>query len=349
MKEILISHSGCNRYAPFWDWLHRHFPIRELPESECLQADFLICDTFNYTYEQFDGVRLLLTSENHPVDLNNFDYCLTHDLRENDRCLYLPFWLYSLMFNPERRAALQQPRTPLTPEDLRARKRDFCAFVSYNAAAKKRVNFVKHLMKHRRVNCGGPLFNNVGGIVGERVEDKLNFLAKHFFSVAYENESSPGYQTEKIVDAFVARSIPLYWGNPKVAEIFNPKAFINAADFRNEKELVAYILELAEDEERLLAMLNEQPLLDPALPDKAEAELLAFLTAIFERGPQGLRRTRLQKMLAFLSHFYGHGLFRTYRRISRRIRGKEKKQWQATLGMQPKTPRSPSGEGKSEQ
>lgn len=319
MKEILISHSGDHYSPPFWEWLHRHFPIRELPEEECLKADFLICDTFKYTYEQFDGVRIMMTGENHPSDINHFDYCLTHDRKETDRCHYLPFWLFSVLFKPERRALLTAPRTPITREELRAQQRDFCAFVSYNAAAKKRVNFVKHLMRHRRVSCGGPLFNNVGG----RVEDKVGFLAKSLFSIAYENESAPGYQTEKIVDAFVARSIPLYWGNPHVKEVFNPKAFINADDFRNEDELVDYILKLSEDEDALLAMLNEQPLLDPALPDKAEAELLAFFTRIFERGAGAVQRTRGQKIMAFLSHFYGHGLFRTYRRISRRLRGKE--------------------------
>lgn len=321
MKEILISHTGDTYSQPFWEWLHRHFPIRELPEEDYLKADFLICDTFSYNYEKFHGIRILLTGENHPSDINHFDYCLTHDLQETDRCHYLPYWLFSLLFYPGRRALLTSPRTPLTLEQLREQKRDFCAFVSYNAAAKKRVRFVRHLMQHRRVSCGGPLFNNVGG----PVKDKVGFLSKHLFSIAYENESAPGYQTEKIVDAFVARSIPLYWGNPHVADIFNPKAFINAADFRTEDELVEHILKLSEDEERLLAMLNEPPLISPTLPDEAEAELLAFFTRIFERGPQAIQRTRLQKIKAGLSHFYGHGLFRTIRRISRRLRGKKKR------------------------
>lgn len=319
MNDIRISFSGTYEPTALFAWLSRHFPIRVLPEEECLQADYLICDTFNYAYEQFKGVRILLTGENHPADLNHFDYCLSHDTRESDRRHYFPYWLQTTLFLENLRDKLTTPRAPLTAEELREQKRGFCAFVSYNAAAKKRVNFVKHLMKHRRVSCGGPLFNNVGG----RVANKIGFLSEHYFSIAYENEASPGYQTEKITDAFIARSIPLYYGNPLVGQVFNPKAFINAADFRNEDELVDYILKLADDEERLLAMLNEQPLLNPALPDEAEAALLAFFTRIFERGPQAIQRTRLQRCLAFLSNFYGHGFFRTYRRISRRIRGKK--------------------------
>lgn len=47
--------------------------------------------------------------------------------------------------------------------------------------------------------------------IGYNVDDKIEFQRKHYFSMAYENEASPGYQTEKIIDAFISRSIPLLW------------------------------------------------------------------------------------------------------------------------------------------
>ena len=45
----------------------------------------------------------------------------------------------------------------------------------------------------------------------------------------------PGYVTEKIVNAFLAGSIPIYWGSRAVLEIFNPESFIyaNAIQVRN--------------------------------------------------------------------------------------------------------------------
>jgi alpha(1,3/1,4) fucosyltransferase len=48
-----------------------------------------------------------------------------------------------------------------------------------------------------------------------------------------ENSYFPGYSTEKLTDPFVARSVPIYKGDPRVAEWFNPKAFINLADFHS--------------------------------------------------------------------------------------------------------------------
>ena len=49
--------------------------------------------------------------------------------------------------------------------------------------------------------------NNIGGAVS----DKFAFQQKHKFSIAFENTSYCGYCTEKIVEAFVAGTIPIYW------------------------------------------------------------------------------------------------------------------------------------------
>lgn len=283
-----------------------------------MHADFLLCDTFRYHWEKFPGVRILVTAENHAADLNHFDYCLTHEPVEDDRRHRFPYWQYVTLFDAEARAALTAPRTPLTAEDLHAQGREFCAFVSYNGKAKTRVRMVQALVKRRHVSCGGPFMNNIG----YRVENKREFLAKHLFSVAFENEATTGYQTEKIVDAFIARSIPLYWGSDMAEEEFNPAAFVHARRYPTQEAFLDDVLAIADNEERLLAMLNAYPLRDPQVLDKAEAELHAFFARVFERGPKAVQRTRCQRLKAFLGHFYGHGLFCTLRRLSRRLRGK---------------------------
>lgn len=330
MQTYTFTTAGMGPYKELADWLCAHFPLRFIPEEEYMHADFLLCDTFRFHWEKFPGVRILVTAENHAADLNNFDYCLTHEPVEDDRRHRFPYWQYVTLFDAEARAALTAPRAPLTAEELRARQRDFCAFVSYNGKAKKRVNMVQALMKRRRVSCGGPFMNNIG----YRVENKREFLAKHLFSVAYENEATTGYQTEKIVDAFIARSIPLYWGSDMAEEEFNPAAFVHARRYPTQEAFLDDVLAIADNEERLLAMLNAYPLRDPLVLDKAEAELLAFFTRIIERGPKAVQRTRAQKVKAFLAHFYGHGLFRTIRRISRRLRGKNQQPGDGTFAFE---------------
>ena len=57
----------------------------------------------------------------------------------------------------------------------------------------------------------------------------VNFMAHHRFSVAFENSATSGYITEKIVNAYLAESIPIYFGPPRsqVERVLNTKAFVH--------------------------------------------------------------------------------------------------------------------------
>ena len=46
------------------------------------------------------------------------------------------------------------------------------------------------------------------------------------FAIAFENRKINWYITEKLVNAFLGGTIPLYWGAKEVLDVFNPEAFI---------------------------------------------------------------------------------------------------------------------------
>lgn len=304
------------------EFLEKRFPIVSVPLENFQEADFFIGDTFTSHIDLFKGVKILSTGENHAIDLNRFDYCLTHEFKENDRCHRHPYWLRILLNQPKLRAYLKGERPLVTPDELREKQTEFCAFVCRNAKGKERNAFVTELNQVKKVNCGGPFMNNIGYVLPRPYEVKQEFQRKHCFSMAFENEAAPGYQTEKIVDAFVSGSIPLYWGNPDVAREFNPAAFVHARDFRSRKEMISYLLELAEDPVRRAEMINSTILQDADVFEKSDRALEEFFARIFERGPGAIKRTRLQRFLGVAQNYYGHGLFRTIRTISRKVRGK---------------------------
>lgn len=95
--------------------------------------------------------------------------------------------------------------------------------------------------------------NNIGGAVS----DKFAFQQKHKFSIAFENTSYCGYCTEKIVEAFAAGTIPIYWGDPRVAEDFNENAFVNCHNYETLDDIVARVKEIDENDKLCLSMLNE--------------------------------------------------------------------------------------------
>jgi glycosyl transferase family 10 (putative fucosyltransferase) len=53
------------------------------------------------------------------------------------------------------------------------------------------------------------------------IDDKRTILEPYMFSIVPENSRHSGYYTEKIVDCFVAKTIPIYWGCTDIAKHFN--------------------------------------------------------------------------------------------------------------------------------
>ena len=45
------------------------------------------------------------------------------------------------------------------------------------------------------------------------------------YVIVAENCQYPGYFTDKIIDCFAAGCIPIYWGNPLMGKLFDPKGF----------------------------------------------------------------------------------------------------------------------------
>ena len=110
--------------------------------------------------------------------------------------------------------------------------------------------------------------------------DKLAFLRHFRFNIAFENESFPGWLTEKMVDAFTAGCVPIYHGDPHVERTFSPAAFVHVRDESNYGEAIERILAIDRDPVRLAAVRNEAPLVDNRLPDYA---LNDYAMAFFER------------------------------------------------------------------
>eukprot|EP00931_Biecheleriopsis_adriatica_P007581 TRINITY_DN108851_c0_g1_i1.p2 TRINITY_DN108851_c0_g1~~TRINITY_DN108851_c0_g1_i1.p2 ORF type:complete len:247 (-),score=46.81 TRINITY_DN108851_c0_g1_i1:15-755(-) len=101
------------------------------------------------------------------------------------------------------------------------------------------------------------------------LDEAVDLLLPYRFTLVFENKLVPGYVTEKIVNAFLAGSIPIYWGSRAALEIFNPDALVYANDIQVQGvsddyspqdpllnlELVAeHVMELASDEAALQMM-----------------------------------------------------------------------------------------------
>jgi hypothetical protein len=74
---------------------------------------------------------------------------------------------------------------------------------------------------HPALDLWGSGYNKFGDEPSERIKP----FAPYQYVIVIENCQYPGYFTDKIVDCFAAGCIPIYWGNPKIKELFDSRGF----------------------------------------------------------------------------------------------------------------------------
>ena len=99
-----------------------------------------------------------------------------------------------------------------------------------------------------------------------------------------ENSDGDGYVTEKIIQAFLAGNIPIYYGDYLVEEFINPKTFILIKGEKDIDAKIEYIKKIDNDDKLYRRIMKEKPLIDDKFLDKIEGkELKDFLKNIFRQ------------------------------------------------------------------
>lgn len=137
--------------------------------------------------------------------------------------------------------------TVLGPRDL-SQKDAFCNFIFSNDVS-VRAEFFLRLNAVRAVDSHGRVLNNRGSLAPGYAA-KLAAMRRCRFSIAFENQIAPGYVTEKPLHAFMAHTIPIYWGAREAREDFNPAAFIDATAFDTMDDLVRHVVSVADSPTR---------------------------------------------------------------------------------------------------
>jgi hypothetical protein len=277
--------------------------------------DYIIYSGFGYDHLKYKCIRIFYTGECITPDFNECDYAIGFDrLQFGDRYVRIP--LYDL-FQYKSSYQTLMGRAPFTHEELSAKTR-FCNFVYSNCFAQDmRTVIFEKLSKYKRVDSGGSYRNNIGGLV----RDKQEFQSHYKFSIAFENTSHDGYVTEKILDSFAARTIPIYYGDPRVVLDFNTKAFINVHDFASLDEVVERVRQIDNDDGLYISVMN-QPIVNPELE---LASLHDFLLAIVKQPlDMAVRRThsltsKAQEAMKLRHKFFETNIYRYYRKVLNQI------------------------------
>jgi hypothetical protein len=77
---------------------------------------------------------------------------------------------------------------------------------------------------------------------------KIDTIKNYKFCICYENmRNQRGYITEKIFDAMLAGTIPIYWGATNITDYIPADCFVSRENFANNQELYLFMKNMPED------------------------------------------------------------------------------------------------------
>lgn len=238
---------------------------------------------FNYRNEK----KLFICGENIVPDFNMCDYAIsTVKMQYANKNLWIPesFFSSKHLLKNERKIT----------KELAERK--FCSFIysqdTVGKGARLRREFCSMLMQqYKNVDCPGKILHNfdsdklsLRGDVESWHKSKLLFLNDYKFNIAFENSSAPGYITEKLVDCYMANTVPIYWGSEGDVYPYPKESMICANDYPDLETLCNRIREVDENDEAYLNILRANPFYQEnrgKLPN-FEEEICSFIRNIVE-------------------------------------------------------------------
>ena len=243
-------------FCDFWpEWKDENFilPILKKYYNVSLDQknpDILFFSIFGNSHTKFKCKKILFIAENirnnynqtirDNINLafNGANYTISFD-PANNKNYRLPLWQVYILLKPEIKERLFN-KIKLKIEEFKK----FCSFTVSNSSNMFRNYMFYSLSQYKSINSYGRFLTNdfsLQKLSKDRywrdAKDEFFLKNPHKFSIAYENTKYPYYCTEKLMDAFLCGSMPIYDGSNKIGEEFNENSFINVGKLGAEKSI----------------------------------------------------------------------------------------------------------------
>lgn len=292
--DIIFEHYFKNSHR----FLFEKYDIRVVEKNS--NPDVIFCSVFSNDYVSFrtgKAPRIMLIHENIKPNSNwfdTFDYIISFTNLKHKNHIQIPYWMYRFHEHGLPISHYINKTTVNLPEFVTQLKPKFCNFI-YSNPFFFRKEFAHELSKtHKQVDFCGRVDNNLSDsdkllitpskLGTQGLIQKREFLKKYRFTITFENSSTLGYTTEKILDAYAGNTIPVYWGNPKILdEGFNPESFINYYKVPGNKQCIEQVRAIDSSNDLLCDMLNSD-MLSGTVPDALDTQYMIDLyTKMFEK------------------------------------------------------------------
>lgn len=285
--SLTVGHTDGAHYmmAYILEAFKKAFPSVEFKifKNPSFDPDILIFSLFGNNNQRYrNSWKVLISGE--PWDTKDHEYDMLIDTKDvstlrKDGVSFVYFPYYSLSFSERWQNTLQD----LLSSKLGKLHDKFCAFL-YHRNVGFRNRFFDILNNRKHVDALGKCRNNVSGEIDRThyevgvssFNDKaVEKYRPYKFAICIENTIQKGYITEKIISAMLAGCIPIYLGAPDIAKHFNPKSFINIADFESFEKAADRVIQIDRDDTLYQEMLSEPWLKDNELTEYFSVENLS--------------------------------------------------------------------------
>lgn len=256
-----------DRYPMFGEILNEKYNIVEVyGDNENYDVLLVWGESFNgRALPNTDAIKIFYTSEvvwintQKEVEIiqfnpNDYDLSMGFDYFDHPKYIRLPYYYASETHRVT--STLDRGKCNPNKQYFACFMVSNCGWNKFNDGAALRNRIFHKLSLYKRVESGGQYLNNTYGPIARSLTDYWFSQCK--FAIYYENQTYPGYNTEKVVVGYANGAIPIYYSHPAGLSDINKKAMIYAGDFDSEDALVEYIKKVDNDDDLYCKIWNEK-------------------------------------------------------------------------------------------
>ena len=209
-------------YKPENDWFVR-FAKHNLLSIDKKLNFYGVYGKGRFVRNKVEGKKIFFSPENLDKKFMKWnilfgDYCLPYvdlgmgfgDIKK-DNYLRFPLWILYL-FSPE--ANKKDVESTIDKiNNTRYQKLKICALIAGHDKHGTRKMLLDGIKDVIPVDCAGKWENNTEDLWNKYNNDKIEYLKQFKFNICPENINTKNYVSEKLFEAFVADTIPIYYGS----------------------------------------------------------------------------------------------------------------------------------------
>lgn len=210
--------------------------------------------------------KILWSAEPCITDEENYDLILFSRTTDKNIVDY-PFYIYYMHFYDDKynilNRLIERPIITKIPDK-------FCCFIVSNGVCAVRNNMFHLLNSYKKVESLGRYCNNMNFVLEHKwwTEEFRDYISNYKFIICFENnkdnEYCNTYSTEKIINPYMSRIIPIYWGTNHIHKVLSRNSMLYLEDDSREsyQKIINEIIELDNDDDKYLEFVNRPAITD---------------------------------------------------------------------------------------